>query len=456
VTKTELRTGRVTGPVRTFFKVSGVATAVLAAAAPLALAPAAQAATVAAPNAGGQGIGDFYAARSGMPLWFENGQPSEAARLLMETIGNADVDGLNPRNYRLDEVARAMQAAWGGKPRAVGKADALLSQALVSYVRDMRHASGTGTIYVDQELQPGPPSPRAILDAAARAPSLSDYVGRIGWMHPTYGELRRALIQHDYLSDSERQRLALNLERARELPAGNQRYVLVNAAAQRLYMYEGGRVVDSMKVVVGKPKNPTPMMAAYIRFAALNPYWNVPPDLAAERIAPNVVKGGVKYLKTLGYEVLSDWTDKATVIDPTTVDWQGVADGTVEIRVRQLPGPHNSMGRMKFMFPNSEGVYLHDTPDKELLSEASRLFSGGCIRLEDAPRLGAWLFGAPLVPEGAGTEHATPLPRPVAVYVTYLTTVPDGTSIAYLDDIYGRDSARIAQLRGSSLAAAGQ
>ena len=275
-------------------------------------------------------------------------------------------------------------------------------------------------------------------------------------MHPTYGQLRDALTRHAYLSESERRTLMLNLERARELPAGGGRYVLVNAAAQRLYMYEGGRIVDSMKVVVGKPKNPTPMMAAYIRFAALNPYWNVPPDLAAERIAPHVLKSGVKYLKTLGYEVLSDWTDDATVIDPTTVDWKGVADGTVEIRVRQLPGPHNSMGQMKFMFPNEQGIYLHDTPDKELLSEASRLFSGGCIRLEDAPRLGAWLFGEPLETAGYGTEHPKPLPRPVPVFVTYLTAVPDGSSVAYFDDIYGRDAARTAQLQGSSLAAVGQ
>ena len=109
------------------------------------------------------------------------------------------------------------------------------------------------------------------------------------------------------------------------------------------------------------------------------------------------------------------------------------------------------MGRMKFMFPNSEGVYLHDTPDKELLSEASRLFSGGCVRLEDAPRLGAWLFGQPLNPEGAGTEEAQPLAKPVPVYITYLTAVPDGRSIAFLDDIYGRDVKRLAQ-RGAALA----
>ena len=73
-----------------------------------------------------------------------------------------------------------------------------------------------------------------------------------------------------------------------------------------------GEIVNSMRVVVGQPKNPTPMMAAYIRFTSLNPYWNVPPDLAAERIAPNVVKEGLAYLDRHGYQVFPDWIDEAT------------------------------------------------------------------------------------------------------------------------------------------------
>ena len=106
-------------------------------------------------------------------------------------------------------------------------------------------------------------------------------------MHPIYGALRNALAA-GVMSAEQRRQVRINLERARELPAGNGRHIVVNSAAQRLFMYEDGEVVDSMRVVVGKPVYPTPMMAAYIRFASLNPYWYVPPDLAAERIAPNV------------------------------------------------------------------------------------------------------------------------------------------------------------------------
>jgi murein L,D-transpeptidase YcbB/YkuD len=210
-----------------------------------------------------------------------------------------------------------------------------------------------------------------------------------------------------------------------------------------------------MVVVVGKPKYPTPMMTAYIRFASLNPYWFVPPDLAAERIAPNVLKQGLRYLDNLGYQVLSDWDENPTIIDPKTIDWKAVADGKVEVRIRQLPGPHNSMGRMKFMFPNDAGVYLHDNPERELFTEASRLYSGGCVRLEDAARLGHWLFGYDLDWETAGTEQRVPIQSLVPVYITYLTAMPneDGSQIAYYDDVYGRDAARLAATSSSNSSA---
>ncbi|HEU4705423.1 MAG TPA: L,D-transpeptidase family protein [Sphingomicrobium sp.] len=447
-----------TSPARIFLKVGGAAAAVMLAAAPLpafAATPAtlAGAAQLSASQDSGAGVADFYRARGGRPLWLAP-QSGAAAQLMLGLINSAAADGLNPNRYQVRRIAGALRAARRGDPRSVGRAEMMLSQAFVNYARDLRRPPNIGIVYVDRELTPAVPSARHLLDSAATAPSLQNFVETIAWMHPTYGQLRRALLGRAYANAAQRRLLALNLERARALPVDNGRYVVVNAAAQRLYMYENGQVVDYMRVVVGKPKHATPMMTAYIRFAALNPYWNVPPDLAQERIVPNIVKGGRAYLKAKGYQVLSDWSENARVLDPGTIDWQAVAAGRKEVRLRQLPGPANSMGRMKFMFPNDEGIYLHDTPEKEKLTEASRLFSGGCIRLEDAPRLGRWLFGKPLKPQGAKAEQRVPLPVPVPLYITYLTAVPSGSSIAYFEDIYGRDSARVAQLGGGSSAAA--
>jgi len=440
-------------PVHFFRRMLPLAAALAFVAAPA----AAQAQTApAVQQAHGQSVGDFYRARNNYPLWLSPAA-GDSAQQLIALLSSANLDGLDPGRYHVAELQQALNAARGGKRKRVEAADQMLSGAFATYVADLRHDPGTGITYVDTGLAPTPPTPLAALLTAAIAPSLPDYVRSMGWMQPIYAQLREALASHSYSTDEQRDILELNMKRVRVLPAGGRRYVLVNAAQQRLYMYENGKPVDSMVVVVGKPKWPTPMLAAYIRYAALNPYWYVPSDLAGEDVGQYVVKYGLKYLDNYGYEIVSDWTRNPTIIDPKTIDWQGVVDGKVDIMIRQKPGPKNFMGRMKFMFPNDFGVYLHDNPRRELFKESSRYFSGGCVRLEDAARLGRWLFGRDLDWQSAGTEEPVMLAQPVPVYITYLTAMPDGGSIAYYDDVYGRDAAKVASTDGGgSVIAAGK
>ena len=208
-----------------------------------------------------------------------------------------------------------------------------------------------------------------------------------------------------------------------------------------------------MKVVVGKPELQTPQMAGFIRYAILNPYWNVPDDLTQKTIAANVLERGVGYLKNGGYEVFANWDDDATKLDPKTVDWKGVREGRVQVRVRQLPGGDNFMGKVKFEFPNAKGIYLHDTPDKHLLKEDARQLSSGCVRLEDAARMHRWLMGKPLPAKVQGDpEQQVPLPEMVPVYITYLTAIPDisaadAGTIAFNRDPYARDNIQLAAVQ---------
>ncbi|MFL6736877.1 MAG: L,D-transpeptidase family protein [Sphingomonas sp.] len=393
-------------------------------------------------------VGAFYRGRAGAPLWLSS-RAGPAARQLISLLETAQADHLNPKRYDVKSLIRVLDSARNGDPASVQRAELMLSTAFVAYARDQRHDPG-GVIYVDQQLRPAAPSASEILGAAARAPSLSDYVQNMGWMNPIYAKLRAAIASRLYRSDGERRLLEVNLERARALPGGDGRYVIVNPPAARLYMYDGGRVVDSMRVVAGRPDPvaQTPMMNAFIRYVALNPYWNSPADLTSKLLAPRVIKGGRTYLNSHGYEVLSDWSDQAHVIDPMSVDWHSVAAGK-PIRMRQKPGPANSMGRMKFMFPNAQGIWLHDTPEKEKIDEAARLQSNGCVRLEDAPRLERWLFnGRPPSWKGARPEQKVNLPQPVPVYITYLTAVPSGTSIVYFDDFYGKDRSETRRFAG--------
>lgn len=197
------------------------------------------------------------------------------------------------------------------------------------------------------------------------------------------------------------------------------RYVLVDAEAAKLYMIEDGEVRDSMRVIVGKPSAATPEFTSVMHAATLNPYWNVPTDLARTLIAPRVLAGGISYLTDRGYEVVTRFSPDAEVLPPESVDWQAVAEGRETVLVRQRPGPANSMGQMKFGLLNGGGIFLHDTPRKELFDEADRNLSSGCVRLEDAPRLARWLLGHDPALASAKPEQVVPLPKPVPVVITY-------------------------------------
>jgi murein L,D-transpeptidase YcbB/YkuD len=204
-----------------------------------------------------------------------------------------------------------------------------------------------------------------------------------------------------------------------------------------------------MKVIVGKMGSATPLMAGLIRFASVNPYWNVPTDLVQTSIAPRVLAQGIGHIEAERYQILSDWTDEAQIIDPAGIDWAAVAEGRVELRVRQLPGRGNSMGDIKFMMPNDFGIYLHDTPDKILFGRDDRWLSNGCVRVEDARRLAAWLFGS--MPEGKDpdAEEDVELAEPVPVYITYLTVGASEQGLVFRNDPYARDPAVLARYFGA-------
>ncbi len=228
------------------------------------------------------------------------------------------------------------------------------------------------------------------------------------------------------------------------------RYVLVDVPAARLWIYEDGKAKDTMRVIVGNREQETPMLAVNIRYAEVNPYWNIPLDLVKDRVAPRVLSQGLGSLEARRFEELSDFTDAATVMDPAGIDWQAVADGRLEVRVRQLPGDGNSMGAIKFMMPNDYGIYLHDTPDKSLFAQPERWISNGCVRVEDAGRLAEWLFGRPPQEGTLDPDVRVDLAAPVPVFITYMTAAPsaDG-SVAFMPDPYGRDVRALAQMKRS-------
>jgi len=278
-----------------------------------------------------------------------------------------------------------------------------------------------------------------ILLRAASAQSLAPHVQQVSGVNPLYAQIRDAAWQQLQANGtSPDPRVLANLDRVRAMPFQD-RYIIVDAASARLWMVQNGRIADSMKVIVGKPTSQTPMLASTIYYATVNPYWNVPQDLVQKLIAPRVLDHGTSYLKSHGYEVLSDYGSDADPLAADKVDWHAVAAGQKVVKVRQLPGPANSMGQVKFGFPNADDIYLHDTPKKALFAQGERDLSNGCIRLEDAQRLERWLIGHDLNVSSPQPEQHIRLPKPVPIYVTYLTAHADDGQLTFLQDSYGRD-----------------
>jgi len=386
----------------------------------------------------------FYATRGGAPLWLRDGANTAAAREVIAVLERAALDGMNSGPLFANEARALLARATAGDPEALARADRLLSIAWVRYVGALQ-TPPPGMVYGDAWVAPRQQTAQQILMLAAAAPSLTSHVRQVSAVNPIYARLRDAAwATMQANGGSLDPRALVNLERAREMPV-QKRYIMVDTAGARLYMIEDGRIVDSMRVIVGKPdpSKQTPMLASTIYYTTLNPYWHVPGDLIRTLIAPNVLEKGVSYLTERGYQVMEPGSND--LLNPAKVDWRAVAAGREQVRVRQLPGPGNSMGRMKIGFPNDQDIFLHDTPVKELFAQSDRMLSNGCVRLQDAQRLGRWLLGRDPVAPSSAPEQNVALPTPVPIYLTYLTAQPDGSRLTFLDDVYGRDAQRLAQ-----------
>ena len=412
-------------------------------------APASSQTSLASPASGsaalaaGTSVAAFYNQWRPAPIWFQNGAPRPAVAQLASVLRRASFDGLSTGPMLASQVDAALARASSRRPADVAAAEQALSSAWVQYVQAIRRPT-TGMYYAAPVLAPQGSRPDLVLLAASRAPSLEAHIAAVAAVNPVYAQLRDTAFAEAQASGNltPDPRVLLNLDRARSLPGGPGRFVLVDIADQRLTMFENGRPVDSMKVIVGTSEFATPLIASYVHYITLNPYWDSPDHLVRRNIAPRVVKDGLGYLKGKGYDVMADWSPTSAIVPPNEVDWKAVASGKKQIRIRQKPGPDNFMATMKIPFQNKDDIYLHDTPAKALFAKAKRDLSNGCVRLEDAPRFARWLMGGrdPVALSREPEQHVQ-LATGVPIYLTYLTAKPQNGRIAYLADFYGWDRA---------------
>ncbi|MGE3829538.1 MAG: murein L,D-transpeptidase [Parvibaculaceae bacterium] len=247
--------------------------------------------------------------------------------------------------------------------------------------------------------------------------------------------------------------IALNMERRRWMDDDlGSYYVFVNVADQELQVVKNGKTIHTARVVVGKPYTRTPVFSDKMKYVVLNPYWNVPPSIANNEYLPKLKKDP-GYLKRQNIKVIGSGGGE---INPYSVNWASLK--RVPYQLRQDSGPKNALGRVKFMFPNKFNVYLHDTPSKSLFAKDLRIFSHGCMRVEDPLAFATLLLGdqgwtrAKIDAQiAAGDQRVINLKEQIPVHVTYLTAwVNKDGAVNFRRDPYNRDG-QLAQTLGDSI-----
>ncbi len=439
-------------------------------------------------------VQQLYANYQGAPLWMETDGVRERASALLAALDSAPSHALRTEAYPLDSIRRVVSAKKidsGATAKDIANADVLLTAAYVGYASDML----TGQINPQSVSQSWYiPARRSAVDSALThtlqdssiadglanmAPQDSGYIvlrreytryrefaANGGWDSVDVGVSKTALAKrltaegydvsskdsvtivlkrwqenHDIepdgrlgkmtfaalnVSAAERTaQIASNMERHRWLPrALGQRYIYVNVPSFRLDAFDSGQRVLSMKVVVGADYDgkTTPVFADSMRWVVFRPYWRPTEHIMKTEIFPKI-KADPTYLDRNDMEIIRDGKQRV---------------------VRQRPGEHNSLGLVKFLFPNDYDIYLHDTNEKSMFSKVARAASHGCIRLEHPDKLAEYVLGwtpdsVKYAMQSGKNDVTVSLPQKLPVFIVYFTAYERDGQLHFADDVYRRD-----------------
>lgn len=475
-----------------------------------------------------EAIAAVYGAHGNAPLWVVDGHPSPAAHAVMARLDHAAEDGLDLARF-------PMPIPTAGSPAALARAELGLSEAVLAYARQARGSRiNVARIGALIDMRPTLPDAAEVLGRLPASPDAGDALRDFNPPQPGYAALRdklaelrqgaegtaqapipygpvlrpgmrdarvplvRARFGLDVLADdpdaeplvydTEVAGAVADFQRAHRMPASglltartiaalsggnpealeadilaNMEFwrwmpretapdrIEVNIPAYTARVFRQGSVAHETRVVVGQPDKPTPVFAEQMRFIIVNPYWNVPLSIIKNEMMPKLASDP-SYFADHGYEVVE-------------------RDGTTY--VRQPPGEGNALGRIKFMFPNSHAVYLHDTNARSYFGRTMRALSHGCVRVDQPFSFAEAVLGrengwseARVRKMIGGQERTINLPKPLPILITYFTaTVDEGTGVQLSDDVYGYagkvkaalgllDGARLSQAKPATRASA--
>jgi L,D-transpeptidase YcbB len=456
----------------------------------------------------------FYTQRQHAPAWVDHRRPTDNGIRAVAMLGEARQHGFDPGDYdakALEALGQSVEAIDKQSPERLSKLaefDTRLTAALIGFGRDVAVGRQRGdehfkarrkapdlvaavTRAVDDpgtfvEAVRPPHAEYAALQKAlddlhgqrdkggwvkvpgASSPALTQRLSQSGHLREG-GDLKAAVKSFQELHaisatgivdaatlaalnvplEWRIQQVATNLQRWRWMPDQlGERHFIVNIPYYHLIAREAGKPVMDIRVVVGKPGNNTPIFSEDMETVVFSPYWNIPDTIAENETAPAVARDP-NYLERQGIEILRVSPNGSATVSAADVDWDS-PEAVKGLVFRQKPGVGNALGHVKFLFPNSHNVYLHDTPADALFARPGRAFSHGCIRVEEPEALAKYVLrGYPewddqaiFAAMRAGVEKHVKLKQTIPVHIVYFTAwVDDNGGLHFQPDIYGYDRA---------------
>ena len=259
---------------------------------------------------------------------------------------------------------------------------------------------------------------------------------------------RKTITELNRSNEERIQQIQLNLERWRWMPETmGEHYIMVDIPGFSYSVIKNDVEVMSAKTVVGRDARRTPVFMAPMSYIVFSPYWHVPRSMAVKDFLPRLKKDPYA-LNRSKIRIFQNGQE----IDPGTVDWSQYSSRNFPFQLRQDPGDQNSLGRVKFMFPNKHAIYLHDTPSKSLFNRTSRDFSSGCVRIENPEELAGYFLGevgwdekriSEAFRRSSEAHVSLAKDKKIPVYTLYMTVRVEGDSISFRADIYNKDKALI-------------
>lgn len=377
-------------------------------------------------------------------VWVDGKGATVKAAQAIDLMKQAGDWGLTPEDYAVSTTFESLPQGSPERVKALAQFEVALSSKMLMFLQDnFRGRIDPNQLSHYYDFKRKPVDLKTTMSQLSVLPDLMPVFDRLMPGNPKFGQLAAEL---HYLRTSGQgpdtaadiNKVIVAMEEIRWLPQQfPQRYVFINQPAYMAYYNENDQTTLSMKAVIGQQGHQTNFFNASIKTVEFNPDWGVPQSIIHNEMLPHL-KRDPAYLDKEGYIV----SVKGKQMPSAKVDWSQPLEN---ISVVQPPGPDNALGQLKILFPNAHDIYMHDTPARGKFASQDRMFSHGCVRLENPRGMAAAVLNQTVdfVSQqiAGGEKKDMLLPEQVPVYVAYFTAWPttDGT-VEYYDDIYGRDA----------------